>query len=63
MPNTLEQFPVAAPPPLFQAATALTLTNTLTHLGDPTWQIQATLTVKEPLVVSQPQIEVSLTHA
>lgn len=62
MPNELEQYFVQ-PPAISQGAIDLTLTNTVTHPPDPTWQIDCTLLVYEGLAVSDPEIEVSLTHA
>lgn len=61
MPNQLHQY-LTSEPPIFEAAISLTLTNTLTHLGDPTWDIDATITIYDDPPTSQPQIQVSLTH-
>jgi len=62
MPNTLKQHHVE-PNPDIHAAIPLTLTNTIFHPGDPTWQIESTLTIYRRTIASEPEIEVSLTHA
>lgn len=62
MPNTLEQYYVA-PAPEIHGSISLTLTNTVFSPLDPTWQIKATLTIYEGIICSEPQIEISLTHA
>lgn len=61
MPNVLEQYYVA-PVPEIHGAISLTLTNTVYHPPEPTFEIDATLTTHDPDPTSEPQIEVSLTH-
>lgn len=61
MPNTLDQYYIA-PAPQIHGAISLTLTNTVYHPGDPTWDIDATITIYDPDPISEPQIKVSLIH-
>ena len=61
MPHILEQYYVP-PAPQIHGSISLTLTNTVYHLGDPTWEIESILTIYDPDPVSEPQIEISLTH-
>lgn len=46
-----------------QGAISLSLTNSLTHPPDPTSSIEVALLIYERIAASEPQIEVSLTHA
>ncbi len=61
MPNILEQYYVA-PAPQIHGSISLPLTNSVSHLGEPTWEIDATLSIYDLDPTSQPQIEISLTH-
>lgn len=61
MPNVLQQY-LVTPAPQISGSISQTLTNSVSHPGDPTWDIDATLTTDDPDPTSEPQIEVSLTH-
>ena len=61
MPNILSQYYVP-PTPQFSGSISLSLTNTVYHPGDPTFEIDATVTIYDPAPVSAPQIEVSIIH-
>lgn len=62
MPHKLDRYHVE-PNPLLHGAISLSLTSTVTHPPDPTSTIDVALLIDEGMIVSEPLIEVSISHA
>lgn len=62
MPHRLDKY-YLQPNPVIHAAISLSLSSTLTHPPTPTSNIEVALLIDEGLIISNPEIEVSISHA